>query len=160
MVAFNDDFSFEPPALLTYRSIRPGITPHFRHRFEFPPGRVPPGNHNGASSPFRFLYPLIYTDEQRAAIDEASYLHDWLYMYGRLPGAPGGTEYLTRGECDRLYRQYYLDHGFNKIATVHYLGVRLGGGRPWRRNARFMAAAGDDTYIAYLNRKTAEALKT
>ncbi|CAB4182517.1 Campylobacter phage CGC-2007, Cje0229 [uncultured Caudovirales phage] len=56
----------------------------------------------------------------------AAVLHDWLYC----------SQPFTRREADRMLKAALLAEGEHPIvAQVYYLGVRIGGSRPW--NNRF-----------------------
>lgn len=56
-----------------------------------------------------------------------SIIHDWLY--------DNAWKYdLTRLECDRWYRDALIANGYQKWkANLTYFGIRLRGGRHWRR---------------------------
>lgn len=111
-------------------------------------GKPPPGNHNGASSPFKIFYPLLYDDKTIRDIDDASYIHDWGYTFARLLGSPWA--HLDRKDWDGIYRDWYIDHNHSRIAFIHYHSLRIGGGGAWRRNAELMKKWGYFTYDDYL----------
>lgn len=111
------------------------IPAKFKFRHEITPP-YPPGSHNGASSPFRSFYSLLYSDETLRLIERASRIHDFGYNPVRLLGAP--FKYITRKQWDLMYRQIYLDNGKYFVAIVHYRAVRLGGQSAWNRNREIM----------------------
>jgi len=133
-----------------WREIEATIPASFQHRRDLP-DPPPPGNHNGASSPFRAFYPLIYSDQTRIDIDDASFIHDWGYMFARLPGS--GWSHLKRADWDRVYRQWYLDHDHPRIGWLHYGVLRALGSSAWRRNAELMVEWGYAEYSDYTTRK-------
>ncbi len=135
----------------------------FRYRDEFPAGKVPPGNHNGASSPFAWTYPFWMTDQQLLIVRENSRRHDWQYLFGHLPGSP--TENVSRKDSDKMYREHYEEHRSKKdrylwrtIGNRHYRFLRpsWAGGHAWRRNTRDMNSWGYYTFAHYINRKDQE----
>lgn len=134
----------------TWVEVRDQIPPCFKYQRELSKPH-PPGNHNGASSPFRFLYPVIYDKRTRDDIEEASYIHDFGYMFARLPGS--GMDHLTRYAWDSIYRDWYLAHEHPAIARLHFAGVRIGGGGAWLRNGEMMQKWGLYTYQDYLDSK-------
>jgi len=133
----------------SWRDIVPTIPVCFRHRRDLP-DPPPPGNHNGASSPFRFAWGLVYNDKTRRDIDEASYPHDYGYTFARLPGSMFAD--MTRKDWDLVYRGYLIDLGHPRVAALHYRALRLFGGRAWRRNAKLMREWGCYSYDDYLDR--------
>ena len=109
------------------------------------------------SSPGRPFWRLVYWNPvTREHLDRVAFVHDWGYWYGRLPGAPLGTHLWSQGDWDRCFYWYLRDQGIRYPAIIEYRGLRLGGWRAWKRNARSMKRDGDLTYTAYLSRKLAE----
>lgn len=121
----------------------------YRHQLTKP---YPPGNHNGASSPFRFLYPVIYSRKLRRLIYENSYLHDAGYTIFQLPGSP--WFHLTRDQWDLIYRQKYRDEGYRKVAWAHYTTLRRYGQGAWDKNRAIMERLYGD-WTTYLTAKGA-----
>lgn len=109
------------------------------------------------SSPGRPFWRLVYWKrETRKQLDRVAFVHDWGYWYGRLPGAPLGTHQWSRADWDRCFYWYLRDQGIRYPALIEYRGLRFGGGRAWRKNARTMERMGDTHFTAYLSRKMSE----
>jgi len=106
---------------------------------------------NGPSSPFRFLYPFIYSAEVRAVLYYAARTHDWLFWYGTLFGS--GTEHLTFEERNRVYRILIENRGHSRVAVVHYKTLQFFGRIAFYRAGRKMRTMGDETIVDYLDRK-------
>jgi len=99
---------------------------------------IPPDfRDNGVSSPFAPLYGFLYWGgKRRADMAKAARIHDFGYLPARLPGS--GYEDVTRPEWDQMYRQCLLDNDHPTIARMHIRGLKLAGGRAWRKNRRLM----------------------
>lgn len=109
------------------------------------------------SSPGRPFWKLVYwSHETREQLDRVAYVHDWGYWYGRLPGCPLNTWQWSRKDWDCCFYWYLRDQGIRYPALIEYRGLRLGGGRAWRKNARTMDRMGDTHFTGYLSRKLAE----
>jgi len=114
---------------------------------------------DGASSPFRIIYPLIYWSRTtRTAITIAARVHDYGYGPARLHGAPVVAAdrslvplaLLDREEWDGLYRSALVAMGHPRIAALHYWALRKVGGHAWRKNAQKMQRKGIKTYADWL----------
>jgi hypothetical protein len=115
---------------------------------------------DGPSLPgiLRLLYGIVSIMGPRlvALLFRASRVHDWLYWFGRLKGAPLNTEILTRKQRDQIFRIMLERLGYPKIAGVAYRLVRVGGSRAYRNASLQMASLGDNSYKAYMLRKKIE----
>lgn len=119
----------------TWQEVELTIPPCFLHRSEMEPP-YPPANHNGASSPFRWLYPIIYDDQTILDIAGGSYIHDSGFSIFQLPGSPWA--HLTQKQWDDLYRDYLLDHGHPNVAKLHHMGVRWKGHKAFAENKHIL----------------------
>jgi hypothetical protein len=86
------------------------------------------------------------------AIDDLSYVHDFGYMYARLPGSR--FEHLARKDWDQIYRNGYTERGYDFVGEVHYAFLRPFGWMAWERNWELMKEWGYETYKDYLDAKT------
>ena len=115
--------------------------------------------YDGASSPFRFLYPLLYDRTTRTAIAIAARVHDYGYGPARLLGSPevpqGGhlvtLSMLDRSDWDRLYTTALAAMGHSRVARAHYWAVRKFGKRAWHKNGERMKAQGLRNYGDWLD---------
>jgi len=114
---------------------------------------------DGASSPFRIIYPLIYWRKTtRVAITIASRVHDFGYGPARLHGAPVVTAdksmvplaLLDREEWDDMYRSALTGMGHPRVASLHHWMLRRVGGRAWRKNMRKMHKKNIHAYDEWL----------
>ena len=124
---------------------------------------------NGTSSPFRFLYGLIYSANSCAVLAQIARLHDFMYGPGRLHGSP--LEGATREQADAMYLAGLLeqfaapvirprtigDHihridmaRMRWVARRHYDVLVRVGGIAWANNARQMAAWGWRTWDDFM----------
>jgi len=101
---------------------------------------------NGASSPFRFLYPFIYSRRIRADIAFCSRIHDFGYGPARLSGSPSGLWKLTKKDWDEKYREALIARGRVKIAKVHCWALKEFGSYSWSRFDRRMNKMGWQSY--------------
>ena len=70
-------------------------------------------------------------------IGKPAVFHDELYRRPVVHTEVGGKRMLTRGECDRIFKDAMEVTGVAWIKKrLAYRGVRLGGGRPRRRYRR------------------------
>lgn len=128
-----------------------------RHSFEEIREVIPEWwNDNGNSDPLKKIAWWVYSKETKKLLEIFPFVHDWGYRYGRLMGAPLDTWHWDQNEWDRLVYWYLKDHGKWMAARNQYTGLRIGGWRAWRNNAKMMARMGDDTYGDYVARKTEE----
>ena len=112
----------------------------FRHRMK----KYVPGNHNGASDPFLYLIWWLLSRHTRYLIRENSYVHDFGFVFGHLPGAP--FAHLTRDEWNELYVLFYMEHKMRFISRYSDWGLEKFSHRSWRRNDRQMKEWGFETY--------------
>ena len=115
--------------------------------------------YDGASSPFRIIYPLIYWSPYTLAdIYIASRIHDFGYGPARLIGSPHvamGDEMhslstLNRHQWDEIYRLALLGLHHPRIAAIHHGGLDLLGWLAWQRNDEKFAKRGIITYDNWL----------
>ncbi len=132
---------------LTPSEIRALIPPCFKHRRDLP-NPPPPGNHNGASSPFRRWYKYIYDPQTIIDIDDNSFPHDYGYTFARLPGSP--LEFMTREDWDDNYYDGFVEMNHPNIARLHYGVLRPTGWVAWERNWELMQGWGFTTFDEYL----------
>lgn len=129
-----------------WEQVRDSIPTSFKYKDQL--NHKEPGNHNGASSPFRIFYPIIYELEERSVIRDNSYVHDFGYIFGHLPGAP--YAHLTRNQWDKLYRDYYIRHDMIFTSRTHYFFTDNFGQKSWDRNDHRMHEWGYYQYSDYI----------
>jgi hypothetical protein len=105
---------------------------------------------DGASSPFRWFYPFLYSRTTQADIDLVSRVHDFGYGPARLYGSPLGLSKLTKADWDAIYRDGLIDRGHPRIAWAHHFALDRFGGPAWRRCAEYMEARGWHCYDDFL----------
>lgn len=112
--------------------------------------RIPPDfRDNGASSPFRSLYGIIYPiPKWQQDINVAARNHDFGYGPGRLPGS--GFEDVPRSGWDDMYRENLTARRRIVVARVHWRALHWLGQRAWDNSARKMASWGWHTYEDFL----------
>jgi len=115
--------------------------------------------YDGASSPFRRFYPIVYWSAYtRADIYTASRVHDFGYGPARLLGSPQvamGEDMhslfvLTRSDWDEIYRRALLSLGHPRVAAMHHAVLSYVGGMAWRKNDKRMIEQGVNTYANWL----------
>ena len=95
---------------------------------------------NGPSSPFRWMYPVIYTKHARQTLNLAAYAHDAGYWMLRLEGSPFAS--VERKSWDMMYRNFIRSEGHSWIAGRQYRALRVFGGKAWKKNGRWMSELG------------------
>jgi len=105
---------------------------------------------DGASSPLRIFYPILYSRYTRALITIAARVHDFGYKQARLPGSPS-VPYkdhtiplyaLTKDQWDDVYHDALLKLGHPRIARLHHWVLSKLGHFAWKRNAKRMEKQG------------------
>lgn len=109
---------------------------------------------DGASSPFRVLYPLIYSETTQADIDLVSRVHDFGYGPARLPGSPLGLSALAKADWDAVYRDGLVDRGHPRIAWWHHWALSRFGGRAWIERGEWLRQQGWTCYDDFLRSLT------
>lgn len=116
---------------------------------------------NGFSTPWIlriFRGPLAIIATRYSPIEaRVGRVHDWLFWFGRLPGAPLGTEHLTMEQANQIADNMLTWFGYERTgATVGWVLDRFGR-RSWEKAAAKMRKRGLYVYQDYLDRLDREA---
>jgi len=111
---------------------------------------------NGFSTPIPlrlFRGPLACIATRYSPIEaRVGRVHDWLFWYGRLPGAPLGTESYDMLRANALAGDMLDWWGYERTARLVQRALDRFGGASWRHAAATMQRMGDVRYADYLAR--------
>ncbi len=109
---------------------------------------------NGFSTPWPlrlFRGPISILATRYAPIESrGGRVHDWLFWFGRLPGAPLGTERLTMYQANEVLENMLTWFEYPRTARVVRVTLDRCGGGSWRKAGKAMWRRGLRTYDDYL----------